>query len=74
MSLKPKLELSKKTDVELDNYTQDKVTRITGKAAFASAQTTIALVATALVMYAAALGIQNGTKADTATKNNLRQT
>ena len=72
MSLKPKLELSKKTDVELDNYTQDKVTRITGNAAFPSAQATIALVALALAKYAAALGIQNGTKADTATKNNLR--
>ncbi len=72
MSLKPKLELSKKTDVELDNYTQDKVTRITGNTYFPSAQATIALVALALVKYAAALGIQNGTKADTATKNNLR--
>jgi hypothetical protein len=72
MSLKPKLELSRKTDVEMDNYAQDKVTRITGNAAFPSAQATIGLVATTLVKYSAAIGKQNGTKADTATKNQLR--
>jgi hypothetical protein len=72
MALKPKLELSKKTDVELDNYTQDKVTKITGNLAFPSAQATITLVAATLVKYATALGVQNGTKADTANKNKLR--
>ncbi len=72
MSFTPKLELARKSDEQLDNYAQDKVTRVTGNSAFPSAQAKIGLVAAALVKYAAAIGIKNGTKADTAAKNKLR--
>ncbi len=72
MSLKSKLELSRKTDEELDNYTQDKVTRITGNAAFPLAQATVLLVAAKGKEFHDSLGIENGTKVDTAKKDRLR--
>lgn len=68
-----KLELSKKTDLELAEYAQDKITKITGNPSFPTPNPQLSAIQTKLNEYMAAIvQADEGTKADTQHKNDLR--
>jgi len=70
----PKLGLKFLLDTELTEYTQDKIEKINSVVAFSGIVPSTVAVSTKKIQYAAALvKTDDGTKADTAFKNQMRQ-
>lgn len=73
MKIVPKLELKKKSDIELDEFTEDRVDDLTGNANFPVTDPALADVeAKRVLFHDAVLAAINGTPAQTQTKNQLR--
>jgi hypothetical protein len=69
----PKLELKEKTDSELDEYAQNKITKLTGNAPFAAVNPLPASVKTTNdAFHLAIAAAQHGSEAQTLAKDNLR--
>lgn len=74
MILKVSLGFAKLPDMELDNFTQGVIERLTGNAAFPTPPVTLANLQTARTDFTAKIAAARaGGPADTAAKNNVRQ-
>jgi hypothetical protein len=75
MATKVSLSFGKLADTQLDNFAQGVIDAMTGNAAFPTPPVTLANLQTAQADFASKLAAaQNGSIADTAAKNNSRQT